>query len=158
MKRMHIHVGVEDLDRGIRFYSTLFGAAPVKTRSDYAKWLLDDPCVNFAISTRAGTQGVDHLGLQADEESELEELRQRLQDADMATFDEGETVCCYAHSDKTWVRDTAGIAWEVYRTMADASVYAEGERAEDQACCTPETRGGPDCCIPRTDGETCCGS
>lgn len=157
MKRMHIHVGVDDLDRGIRFYSALFGAEPVKIRPDYAKWMLDDPGINFAISTRAASGGVDHLGLQADGESELDELRERLARAGMAVFDEGETVCCYARSDKTWVQDPAGIPWEVYRTMAEAEVYAEAEQAAgEQACCTPETRGQPGCCEPAGDAGACC--
>lgn len=156
MKRLHIHVGVDDLDRSIKFYSALFGAGPVKTKTDYAKWLLDDPSVNFAISTRAGRKGVDHLGLQADEESELDELRERLQSADLATFDEGETVCCYAHSDKSWVEDPAGIAWEAYRTMADTQVYSDRAPAGEAACCTPETRGEPDCCMPKENAGECC--
>lgn len=156
MKRIHIHVGVDDLDRSIRFYSALFGAEPVKTKTDYAKWMLDDPGVNFAISTRARKSGVDHLGLQTDEESELQEVRDRLRSADMATFDEGETVCCYARSDKSWVQDPAGIAWEAYRTMADAQVFDDQEAAGEEACCTPETRGQADCCAPVEGAGECC--
>ncbi len=156
MKRLHIHVGVEDIERSIRFYSALFGAEPVKTKSDYAKWMLDDPHLNFAISTRAGRKGVDHLGLQADDENELQALRERLQNADMATFDEGETVCCYARSDKSWVEDPAGIAWEAYRTMADARVFSDDAPAGDTACCTPETRGQPGCCAPAAGAGECC--
>mgnify|MGYP003571918934 FL=1 len=127
MKRMHVHVGVESLDQGIKFYSALFDKAPVKTKSDYAKWMLDDPRLNFAISTRTGSTGVNHLGLQVDEEGEMEELRERLQRADMSLFDEGETVCCYARSDKSWVTDPAGVAWEAYRTMAEARAYTSDE-------------------------------
>lgn len=155
MKRLHIHVGVEDLDRSIRFYSTLFGADPVKTRSDYAKWMLDDPNVNFAISTRARAKGVDHLGLQADEDSELEEIRERLKKADVTTFDEGETVCCYARSDKTWVQDPAGIAWEAYRTMDDAQVFSQQDPTGTQACCVPEPAAGPDE-VAKTDRNGAC--
>ena len=125
MKRFHIHVGVEKLDESIRFYSALFGAEPIKTKTDYAKWLLDDPRVNFAISTRASKKGVDHLGIQVEENGELDELRSRLESAALPVFDEGETVCCYAKSDKTWVQDPAGIAWETYRTMEDAQIYGE---------------------------------
>lgn len=157
MKRMHIHVGVDDLDRSIRFYSALFGAEPVKTRTDYAKWMLDDPSVNFAISTRSRSKGVDHLGLQADEDSELQEIRERLASADLATFDEGETVCCYARSDKTWVEDPAGVAWEAYRSMADAQLFSDPEPTGEQACCTPETRGRPECCAAKAGGGECCG-
>lgn len=156
MKRLHIHVGVDDLDRSIKFYSTLFGAGPVKTKTDYAKWMLDDPSINFAISTRSGRKGVDHLGLQAEAESELVEIRARLQSADLATFDEGETVCCYARSDKSWVEDPAGIAWEAYRTMAEAQVFSDTETAGEAACCAPETKGQPDCCIPAEGAGECC--
>lgn len=156
MKRMHIHVGVDDLDKSIRFYSALFGAAPVKTRVDYAKWLLDDPSVNFAISTRAGVKGVDHLGIQAEDEGELDDIRERLQKADMATFDEGETVCCYARSEKTWVEDPSGVAWEAYQTMADAQLFSDAPPTEEKACCTPETRGQPDCCVPVEGAGECC--
>jgi len=146
MKRLHIHVGVDDLERSIRFYTALFGAGPAKTRTDYAKWMLDDPRVNFAISTRSGREGVDHLGIQADSDDELAAIRERLAEADIATFDEGETVCCYARSDKAWVRDPAGTAWEAYRTMADAQVY-HGERpVEDAACCTPAGDKKDACC------------
>ena len=127
MKRMHIHVGVESLDQSIKFYSALFDSAPAKTKTDYAKWMLDDPRLNFAISTRTGATGVDHLGLQVDEEGEMEELRERLERADMSLFDEGETVCCYARSDKSWVADPSGVAWEAYRTMAEARAYTSDE-------------------------------
>jgi catechol 2,3-dioxygenase-like lactoylglutathione lyase family enzyme len=157
MKRMHIHVGVENLDRSINFYSTLFGAAPVKTQTDYAKWMPDDLHINFAISTRAGKQGVDHLGLQVDDDSELEELRERLKSADLSVFDEGETVCCYARSDKTWARDPSGIAWEAYKTMEDAQLFSDSETSESEACCTPETRGQAECCVPSAQTAGCCG-
>jgi len=139
MKRMHVHVGVESLDQGIKFYSALFDKAPVKTKSDYAKWMLDDPRLNFAISTRTGSTGVNHLGLQVDEEGEMEELRERLKRADMSLFDEGETVCCYARSDKSWVTDPAGVAWEAYRTMAEARAYTSDEASTGTiADSTPE--------------------
>ncbi|MEX2366318.1 MAG: VOC family protein, partial [Pseudohongiellaceae bacterium] len=99
---MHIHVGVENLHQSIQFYSALFGAEPAKVRDDYAKWMLDDPRINFAVSTRAKT-GLDHLGLQVDEDAELAALRERLESADLSVVNEGETVCCYARSDKSWV-------------------------------------------------------
>lgn len=156
MKRMHIHVGVDDLDRSIRFYSALFGAEPAKVRRDYAKWMLDDPCVNFAISTRTGRKGVDHLGLQADADSELAELRERLVNADISTFDEGETVCCYARSDNSWVEDPAGVAWEAYRSMADAQFFSDREPTGEHACCTPQTKERSECCAPKTGGGECC--
>lgn len=135
MKRLHIHVGVENLDQGIKFYSALFAEQPSKVKGDYAKWMLEDPRINFAISTRAGKTGVDHLGLQVDEGAELEVLREQLKQADMATFDEGETVCCYARSDKSWVEDPAGIAWEAYTSMGDVELFAGESEVEGEACC-----------------------
>jgi len=151
MKRFHIHLGVEKLDEAIRFYTALFGAGPVKRKPDYAKWLLEDPRVNFAISTRAKRNGMDHLGIQVEDEQELTELRERLKAADMAVVDEGETVCCYARSDKSWIQDPIGIPWEAYRTMEDAQLFAE------TACCTPETMGTPNCCEPTEKTTGCCG-
>ena len=157
MKRFHIHVGVDKLDESIRFYSALFGAEPVKRKPDYAKWLLDDPRLNFAISTRVKTKGMDHLGIQVEEEGELTELRERLKAADLAVVEEGETVCCYARSDKSWVQDPAGIPWEAYRTMEDAQVFVSQPNQAESACCTPETKGTPNCCVPSEKMATCCG-
>ena len=156
MKRFHIHVGVEQLDESIRFYSALFGAGPVKTKPDYAKWLLEDPRVNFAISTRAN-KGIDHLGIQVDDESELTELRERLKGGEMAVVEEGETVCCYARSDKSWIHDPAGIPWEAYRTMEEAQLFSGQPDQADGACCTPTTMGTPDCCEPSEKTAGCCG-
>jgi catechol 2,3-dioxygenase-like lactoylglutathione lyase family enzyme len=153
MKRMHIHVGVERLDESIRFYNALFGAEPVKTRDDYAKWMLEDPRVNFAISTRAAKTGIDHLGVQVEEDGELEELRARLKSAEMSVFDEGETLCCYARSDKSWVQDPAGIAWEAYKTMEDVQFFDTAEPPESPATCSPP---GGDQALPATSGG-CCG-
>ena len=146
MRRMHINIGVESLDESIKFYTALFGAKPVKTKSDYAKWMLDDPSVNFAISTRSGKSGLDHLGVQVDSDSELDELRGRLESADMSLYDEGEVVCCYARSDKSWVRDPAGVAWEAYKTMEDVEFFYEGDEAKDEACCAPKMPAQQDCC------------
>lgn len=146
MKRLHIHIGVEKLEEAIRFYSALFDALPIKTKPGYAKWLLDDPHVNFAVSTRASQQGVDHVGIQVDESHELEGMRERLKQAEMAVYDEGETVCCYARSDKTWVQDPTGLPWEAYRTMEDADVFSTKTQNAEAACCTPNTMGQPDCC------------
>lgn len=157
MKRMHIHVGVENLDQSIRFYNALFGASPAKTKSDYAKWMLNDPRINFAISTRAGTKGVDHLGLQVDDESEMAALRERLKDAEMSVFDEGETTCCYARSDKAWVQDPSGVAWEAFQTMEDVQLFSEAAAATGEVCCTPETKGQPGCCVPSEKTVGCCG-
>lgn len=138
MKRFHIHIGVDKLDESIRFYSALFGAEPVKAKPDYAKWMLDDPRVNFAISTRAKTTGVDHLGIQVEEERELNELRSRFETADMPVLEEGTTTCCYARSDKSWVQDPAGIPWEAYRTMEDAQFFSENASGAEGACCAPD--------------------
>ena len=157
MKRLHIHVGVENIEEATRFYSALFGTEPVKTKTDYAKWLLDDPRVNFAISTRASKKGVDHLGIQVEENGELDELRGRLKTANLAVFDEGETVCCYAKSDKTWVQDPAGVPWETYRTMEDAQIFGEKPAITESACCTPDTKGTPNCCEPSEATAECCG-
>jgi catechol 2,3-dioxygenase-like lactoylglutathione lyase family enzyme len=157
MKRFHIHIGVEKLEESIRFYSALFGAQPVKRKADYAKWLLDDPRVNFAISTRAKNHGIDHLGIQVDEEKELAELRERFKAADMPIIEEGETVCCYARSEKSWLQDPAGIPWEAYRTMEDAQVFSSDVNEAEHACCTPETMGKPDCCVPSENTTGCCG-
>jgi catechol 2,3-dioxygenase-like lactoylglutathione lyase family enzyme len=156
MKRLHIHVGVENIEQAISFYSALFGAEPVKTKADYAKWLLNDPRVNFAVSTRVEKKGVDHLGIQVEENGELDDLRKRLKGAALPVFDEGETVCCYAKSDKTWVQDPAGVAWEAYRTMEDAQIFAEKSSRQERACCTPETMGTPDCCESSEKTAGCC--
>ena len=129
MKWFHIHVGVANLPQAVEFYSTLFGEPPTKQRDDYAKWMLEDPRVNFAISTRTKQAGVDHLGIQVTDEDELIEISQRLKSADLPVYGEGESVCCYAESKKAWVQDPAGIAWETYRTMADVEVFCRGEQA-----------------------------
>lgn len=155
MKRFHLHMGVENLDESIRFYTALFGASPTKTKPDYAKWLLDDPHINFAISTRA-KKGVDHLGIQVEEDRELTEVRERLRAKDVTLADEGETVCCYARSDKSWVQDPSGIAWETYRTMEDVQLFSGQEEFGEGACCTPETMGTPNCCEPSEKTAGCC--
>ncbi len=154
MKRFHLHMGVEDLEESIRFYTALFGAPPVKTKSDYAKWMLEDPRINFAISTRA-KKGVDHLGIQADAEDELEELRGRIQAGHLPVVNEGKTVCCYALSDKSWIQDPSGLPWETYRTMEDAQLFSGSSESPEGACCTPEPRGVPNCSAPSTNTTGC---
>lgn len=131
MKRMHIHVGVENLDKSIEFYNQLFDQSPDKTQSDYAKWMLDDPRVNFAISTRPPNPGVNHLGLQVDTDSELQDLRDRARRADLTLVDEGETTCCYARADKSWLEDPSGVAWEAYRTMEDTALFGSAPSANE---------------------------
>ena len=158
MKRLHIHMGVDEIESSVKFYSVLFNAEPVKLKSDYAKWVVEDPSINFAISTKPSEQGLNHLGIQVDQAEELGEIPKRLKDADMATFAEGETVCCYAQSDKTWVTDPAKVAWETYTMMDDAELYYDktATTTDADACCTPETKGQPDCCVPSNLTQGCC--
>ena len=140
MKRLHVHIAVDDLTRSVGFYSTLFNAAPSVLKDDYAKWMLDDPRVNLAISTRAHAAGVDHIGIQAETSEELAELAARLKGAGEITRDQEATTCCYAQSDKSWVNDPTGVRWETFYTFADATTYGEDEpavspAASKQACC-----------------------
>jgi catechol 2,3-dioxygenase-like lactoylglutathione lyase family enzyme len=140
MKRMHLHVSVPDLSQSIEFYASLFGAPPSVVKSDYAKWMLDDPRVNFAISQRGLRPGVDHLGIQAEEPAELTALATRLKEAGQQTFDQEGTTCCYARSDKTWVTDPAGIHWETFHTLGEATEYGEDHlpveaAAQPSSCC-----------------------
>ncbi|QGZ58855.1 ArsI/CadI family heavy metal resistance metalloenzyme [Paraburkholderia acidiphila] len=158
MKRFHIHVHVDDIAASVAFYSKLFGAEPTRVETDYAKWMLDDPRVNFAISTRGTKTGVDHLGFQVDDTVELAELAERAQAADMALLDQGETTCCYARSDKHWIVDPQGIAWESFHTLDSAPVYGESRQAEQPssapACCGP--RGTPVGVPVKAAGSACC--
>lgn len=137
MKRMHLHVAVDDLHKSISFYSTLFGTGPSVVKPDYAKWMLDDPLVNFAISQRGMKAGLDHIGIQVEDEAELKEIQQRLEQADLSMLTETGTTCCYAKSDKHWVQDPSGIAWETYRTLESAPTFNNPEAAPEAACCTP---------------------
>ena len=140
MKRFHIHTTVADLPKSIAFYSQLFAAEPTRVEADYAKWMLDDPRVNFAISTRGSQVGVDHLGIQTETEEELSELRARAIAAGMALLDEGETNCCYARSDKYWLQDPQGLAWEGFRTLGDVPMY--GGAAATGAVAQADDKGG----------------
>jgi hypothetical protein len=138
MKRFHVHAHVEDLPTSIAFYSKLFAAEPTRSEGDYAKWMLDDPRINFAISTRGSKLGVDHLGIQTDTAEELIALKAQAEAADMTLLDVGETSCCYARSDKYWVTDPQGIAWEQFHTLSTIPVFSEPTpREQDQAsaCC-----------------------
>lgn len=147
MKRFHVHLHVEDLGKSVAFYSRLFGAEPTRLEGDYAKWMLEDPRLNFAISTRGGKPGVDHLGFQTDDAEELAELKARAQAADLALFDEGATSCCYARSEKHWVTNPQGVAWEHFHTLGAIPVFSEREATPDaaagSACCAPAPRGKP---------------
>ena len=124
MKRFHVHVHVEDIGESVAFYSRLFAAEPARVEADYAKWMLEDTRVNFAISTRGATPGIDHLGLQTDDAGELAELKERAQAADMALRDDGEATCCYARSEKYWITDPQGIAWEHFHTLDSIPVFS----------------------------------
>ena len=154
MKRFHAHVHVDDLAQSIAFYSKLFAANPTRVEADYAKWMLEDPRVNFAISTRGAKPGLDHFGLQTDDAAELAELKARAEAADMALLDEGNTTCCYARSEKHWVTDPQGIAWEHFHTLGDIPVFNEAAPSSAPgACCTPSA-AAPAPAAPRA---ACCG-
>lgn len=145
MKRLHVHAEVDNLDRSVAFYSTLFGTAPTVLRDDYAKWMLDDPRVNFAISSgNHAAKGIEHLSIQVESADELEEVYSRLEAADRPVLEEGVTTCCYAKSEKSWIADPDGIVWEAFFTNGDATVYGDSpalnalsDNAADNACCTP---------------------
>ena len=144
MKRLHVHVGVTDLDQSIRFYSTLFAAEPSVVKDDYAKWMLEDPRVNFAISSgNHAANGVEHLGIQAESAEELSEVYGRLKAAHRPVLEEGATTCCYAKSEKSWIADPDGIVWEAFHTSGEATAYGESpglsalsDNAE-ASCCVP---------------------
>lgn len=160
MKRFHVHAHVDDLQASVAFYSKLFGAEPTRLETDYAKWMLEDPCINFAISSRGGKPGVDHLGFQTDTEEELVELKQRAQAADLSMLDEGQTTCCYARSDKYWLTDPQGIAWEQYHTLGDIPVFNEPAKSTEQqatACCA-QPANVPNTVVAAEPAASCCGS
>lgn len=157
MKRMHVHVGVNDLAESIDFYSALFAAEPTVTKPDYAKWMLDDPRVNFAISTGATAKhGIEHLGIQVENETELAEVYARLEAADRPVLEEGATTCCYAKSEKSWIADPQGVVWETFYTTGEAVNYGgnpelhklASDNATPNACCAPaiETKPATSCC------------
>jgi catechol 2,3-dioxygenase-like lactoylglutathione lyase family enzyme len=135
MKRFHVHVAVDDLDASVKFYSTVFGAPPTVVKPDYAKWMVDDPRINFAISTCAGAPGIDHLGFQVDSDEELTALREQVTAAQIVAQDQPNAECCYARSDKYWTTDPQGIAWETFHTLDSIPVYSDAERAQSHACC-----------------------
>jgi catechol 2,3-dioxygenase-like lactoylglutathione lyase family enzyme len=159
MKRLHVHVSVNDLTESVRFYSTLFGADPTVTKTDYAKWMLDDPRVNFAISTgEHDRRGIEHLGIQVENEGELAEVYGRLSQAGRPVLEEGATVCCYAKSEKSWIADPQGVVWETFHTTGEAVTYGASpeleklasDKAAEGACCAPALAQKP-----ATTG--CCG-
>lgn len=142
MKRLHVHLGVEDLARSIDFYSTLFAGPPDVLKDDYAKWMLEDPRVNFAISRRARAGGLDHLGLQVETEEELREVSGRLAGSGARLVEQSDAACCYARADKTWVNDPQGIAWETFHTHGEITVYGEDTLEQAEAACCEETACG----------------
>ena len=154
MKRFHAHVHVDDLSQSIAFYSKLFAANPTRVEADYAKWMLEDPRVNFAISTRGAKPGLDHFGLQTDDAAELAELKARAEAADMALLDEGNTTCCYARSEKHWVTDPQGIAWEHFHTLGDIPVFNEAAPSSAAGACGTPAAAAPAPAAPRA---ACCG-
>ena len=147
MKRMHLHVSVPDLAQSIEFYATLFGAPPSVVKADYAKWKLEDPRVNFAISQRGAAAGVDHIGIEVESAGELGELAGRLKAAGAQTLDEKATTCCYALSDKSWVKDPAGVRWETFFTFGEATTYGEETAAAPATCCGA---------APKAVASSCC--
>ena len=151
MKRFHVHMHVADLPKNIAFYSALFNAQPARSELDYAKWMLNDPPLNFAISTRGSSTGVDHMGIQVDNSSELVALRAQAQSADLALLDEGVANCCYAKSDKYWLTDPQGVAWEQFHTLASIPVFGEGAASAPATATVAQTAPAKaaDCCAPR---------
>jgi catechol 2,3-dioxygenase-like lactoylglutathione lyase family enzyme len=158
MRRFHVHVHVDDLDRNIAFYSAMFGAEPSRREADYAKWMLEDPRLNFAISTRGSRTGVDHLGIQVDSAEDLAALKHSARAADMALLDEGETSCCYARSDKYWLTDPQGLAWEQFQTLEQIPMFSGTSQAtaEASACCPPRQPAGKALSIPVKAANGCC--
>jgi catechol 2,3-dioxygenase-like lactoylglutathione lyase family enzyme len=179
MKRLHVHVAVADLQQSVRFYSTLFAAEPTVLKPDYAKWMLEDPRVNFAISARGAAAGIEHLGIQVEDAAELAEVYGRLASAEGSVFEEGATTCCYAKSEKSWINDPTGIAWEAFLTSGEHTTYGDSilirhadEDGEASACCGPkpdfaaasprklaEGESSAPCCAPTSSKATapCCG-
>jgi catechol 2,3-dioxygenase-like lactoylglutathione lyase family enzyme len=145
MKRFHVHVAVDDLDKTVRFYKALFGVEPTVSKDDYAKWMLDDPRVNFAVSRRGDTPGINHLGIQVESDEELQEMREKLAHADRPVVEQEEASCCYAESNKHWVQDPQGIAWETFHTLSSIPVFGEDTRTglgrisvKAASCCVPK--------------------
>ena len=156
MKRLHVHVAVDNLDQSIGFYSALFAVKPSIVKSDYAKWMLDDPRVNFAISMRGNAPGLDHLGIQVESGDELQEVYGRLRQAGAAVLEVGATTCCYAKSEKSWIDDPTGIAWETFLTSGESTVYGDSSKeksgeariAHATACCAPVAGAAADKAAP----------
>ncbi len=155
MKRFHVHLSVQELESSIRFYSTLFGQQPSRHEDDYAKWMLDDPRINFAISTRGASAGLDHFGFQMDDGDELAQVRERARQADAAILDKGATQRCYARSEKHWLMDPQGISWEHFVTMGELQHFGTGSAIAKGP--VPQTRNAQEECSASGTGQTCCG-
>lgn len=158
MKRLHVHISVADVAASIRFYTTMFGAEPSVTKENYAKWLLQDPRVNFAISTRRQPVGINHLGIQVESDEELRAMRAQLQAADSEIIEERDQPCCYARSDKYWVTDPTGIAWETFRTLGSIPVYGDDTAVFNHGASTTPTVPAETCCVPKKPEpkSSCC--
>jgi predicted lactoylglutathione lyase len=154
MKRMHVHVAVDDLKSSIGFYSALFAAEPSVIKTDYAKWMLDDPRVNFAISTRGRELGLDHLGIQVESQHELQEVYARLRNAGGMITEQGQTSCCYAKSEKSWIDDPAGIAWETFHTTGESTEYGDGTGEREARVAHAKSRCAPEAPVAST--SACC--
>jgi catechol 2,3-dioxygenase-like lactoylglutathione lyase family enzyme len=153
MKRLHVSVAVSDIEKSISFYSTLFAAEPSVRKADYAKWMLEDPRINFSISSRGAHKGVDHLGIQVDDDAELAAVASRLAAAGSSVHEQRATTCCYAQSNKAWVRDPEGVAWETFHTFGESAVYGESRHSDMGAAETQPSA----CCAPAADAaEACC--
>ena len=150
MKRLHVHVSVKDLGASVRFYSQLFATEPTVRKTDYAKWMLDDPRVNFAISQRDSKTGVQHLGIQVENRSELAEVYERLKRADAPLIEEGETTCCYARSEKSWIDDPQGVQWETFLTSGESTVYGTDEIRAKADGSSGTSACAPSCCGPKS--------
>jgi catechol 2,3-dioxygenase-like lactoylglutathione lyase family enzyme len=153
MKRFHVHVAVESLEASVRFYSQLFAAEPTVRKPDYAKWMLEDPRVNFAVSQRGAQPGIEHLGIQVEDRAELEEVYARLERAERPVLKEGATTCCYAQSEKSWIADPQGVQWETFLTLGESTVYGHDRTKADsvmeQTAATGSSCCAPTCCTPR---------
>ena len=157
MKRFHVHVAVKELQESVRFYSAMFGSSATVIKPDYAKWMLEDPKINFAISQRSTALGVNHLGLQAETEDELEAIHANLQEAGAAIVAEKGVHCCYAKSDKYWITDPQGVAWESFRSLGGVPFYGEEAHTRAAACASGASSG---CCAPQSEqqraAKACC--
>lgn len=158
MKRFHVHVAVPSLAEGIRFYSTIFGAPPTVEKDDYAKWMVEEPRLNFAISARGGKAGVNHLGFQLDSDDEFRAMHGKLAAADAGLVEEIGANCCYAKSDKYWVTDPAGVAWETYHTLDSIPTFGAVAGGQGDCCGSEATEAASGCCAaePSAAKAGCC--